>query len=402
MTATRIGFGLKVNVPRECNQLQQQAEKSAVGVSVSEVCPNFQPRDDFYLLSPSLRLDDTTEFIEKVMAMKQMQTKVALSQEIKHQIETQRGSTPLRGRKETLLGENSEPSASSTSRGECDTARQRHKCGTCGFSLSNSSSSGCSNCEKSQLIRQMAKRRVVSQHATADDSIRDSADGFVKPTCSMLGRSNRNETSSSRNIHRDGMNSVGLFLTKETWTPNVILPPNPKPFPTPKPRLDHARRSQEEKCRKQFDPGSLESVDGVPWNCSNCTIRNNASTTSCVSCQWRKGCHGENIESNRPRNRTPKGGLGEISQDRNALAIKHKYDANELSRKCLTIACSGLLAGIIRRDPLRLFAEPVPKDVEEYYQVIKDPIDCSALRQMILASKYTSLGSFIADARRLW
>lgn len=363
-----------MNLPREVDHLQS-GDAAAVGFGVPEICPNFYPRDDFYLLSPSLRLDDTTEFIERITAMKQIQTTGSADYHHKH-IESQNGSASLRGTKETPIDEHSEPS-------DGKSWRQRHKCGICGTVQSNSSE--CYNCQKSRLIIEMATHRVSSQDAIADESPR-SVDGYVKPTCSMLGRSNRSETT-TRKIHRDGLNRVGLSLTKESWTPNVIMPPNPKPFPTSKPRLNS---------------GHLGSVHGSSWKCIKCQQKNGASISSCVSCKWRKsGCGEEHID-HRSRSRKLKGGKGEATYDRNALALKHKYDAHELSRKCLTIACSGVLAGMVRRDPLGLFAEPVPANIEDYHKEIKDPIDCSALRQMIFSSKYSSLGSFIADARRLW
>jgi histone-lysine N-methyltransferase SETD1 len=81
--------------------------------------------------------------------------------------------------------------------------------------------------------------------------------------------------------------------------------------------------------------------------------------------------------------------------------LKHKEEADKLSHKCLSIACCGILAGMVRRDPMRLFAEPVKKDVAEYHKVIKDPIDFSKIREKIVASEYSSLGAFVNDARQL-
>jgi hypothetical protein len=383
-TATRIGLGLRVNLLRELTQQQQPAENVSVGLGISEICPNFQPRDDLYLLTPSLRLDDTTEFVERVTALKHMQTINPVAKDHKH-VESRRGPSPSRGSKETLLDEKLEQSG-------CKSTRQRHKCGTCGVVQANVSE--CYNCHISQLITQMATRRVSSQDATIDCSPRQ--DGCVKPTCSMLGRSNRSETiTGCRNLHRDGLNRIGISLTKETWTPNVILPPKPKSFPSPKSQFNYVSKTE------QFKSGCLEGVNDSSWNC-NSPREKCSSDSKCVSCQRRKGGLGGEEIYTRPRSRTSKSGNGEPPQDRNALALKHKYDANELSRKCLTIACSGVLVGMVRRDPLGLFAEPVPADVEEYHQEIKDPIDCSSLRQMILTSKHSSLGAFIADARRLW
>merc|ERR1712194_525560 len=49
----------------------------------------------------------------------------------------------------------------------------------------------------------------------------------------------------------------------------------------------------------------------------------------------------------------------------------------------------------------RVFAEPVPVDNIEYHEIIHDPIDFSVIREKVLSSNYSSLGSFIGDARKL-
>ena len=81
--------------------------------------------------------------------------------------------------------------------------------------------------------------------------------------------------------------------------------------------------------------------------------------------------------------------------------VAHKKEAQELHRRCVSIATSGILLSMIRRDPLRLFAEPVPDNVEEYRQVVKRPIDFSIIRQRVLRGQYNSLAAFSADASLL-
>ena len=239
----------------------------------------------------------------------------------------------------------------------------------------------------------MANRSFCSPHSVADEFLKKSSsvespnygDGFVKPLCVMLGRSNLNETcTSGRKKHFDGgLDKIGLSLTKESWTPNVIMPHLPKRLPMPKPL-------------------SLDSDTTSETSSSSSSDDSTASGGSSNSDNHLKSDDVESIvKSTRPRSCTSKIGEGEDSQDRHALALKHKGDANELSRKCLALACCGILVGMIRRDPMRLFAEPVPTDVAEYYEVIKDPIDFSMMRKKILASEYTSLSSFVSDARRL-
>uniref|UniRef100_A0A7R9VS13 [histone H3]-lysine(4) N-trimethyltransferase n=1 Tax=Pseudictyota dubia TaxID=2749911 RepID=A0A7R9VS13_9STRA len=91
----------------------------------------------------------------------------------------------------------------------------------------------------------------------------------------------------------------------------------------------------------------------------------------------------------------------ENEQDRQVIAEAHKEDADELVRKCIFIACCGILMGLLRRDPLRLFAEPVPPNIEGYAKIVKRPIDFSVIRRRVLKGRYTTLKSFVQDARLL-
>lgn len=56
---------------------------------------------------------------------------------------------------------------------------------------------------------------------------------------------------------------------------------------------------------------------------------------------------------------------------------------------------------MVRRDPLCLFAEPVPSNVVGYSQVVLTPIDFAKIKSRVLREKYSSLGAFIQDARLL-
>ena len=374
-TATRIGLGLKMNLPREDGQMSQQAELNNTA-DVTDVCPTYQPRDSFFLSTPSLRVDDTVTFIELAAAIRNTQTNNGRptcmldngdSSSGEKKVLVRGTHLPLRGKKKLIEESDNNDLDSST---EGDNTRQ-FKCGRCGTVQTNHF--GCYNCQKATLLENMAKRG----NATSK-SVVSNVDGFAKPLCIMLGRSNLNDVNNSgRKKHRDGFNVVGLeSLAKECWTPNVILPPKPKPLPTPKPAVSLESESDSDSDESSSVENAVESIIDA--------IGNGGRGGSCKSL---RSC--------------TKVGEVEIIQDRNTLALKHKDEANELSRKCLAIACCGILTGMVRRDPMRLFAEPVPEDVEEYYQVIQDPIDFCTMRKKILSSEYTSLGSFVSDARRL-
>ena len=425
LTATRIGLGLKINLPREEDQTQRPVNEETDGVDVSDICPNYQPRDSFFLSTPSLRLDDTVTFIEMAIAMKNPQSEIfgptvgsphsqleADDSSLGKGKALARGLLPMRGRKKKRLAEDNGPDVFDLFSGTSIDGEkiQQYSCGSCGIVQSNQF--GCYNCQQHQLITQMAKRSYCGSSSIAGDFLKRSSsvenpnygDGFVKPMCVMLRRSNRNDVNTSgRKKQRDGLSIVGLSLTKESWAPNVILPPIPKPLPARPLRLDSQTALDSDKSNSVgfLDAENRQVNDAVSWECVKCSHMNDELRTRCRSCQEWKGGYRESGKGIMPRSCTSKVGDVGISHDRHALALKHKDDANELSRKCLVIACCGVLAGMVRRDPMRLFAEPVPTDVKEYHQVIQDPIDFSTMRKKILSSEYTSLGSFIGDARRL-
>ncbi|KAL7554022.1 hypothetical protein ACHAWF_018931, partial [Thalassiosira exigua] len=466
LTATRIGLGLKLNLPSEddprTDKEEGQLPRADEDLGIVGICPNYQPRDGFSLSTPSLRLDDTTSFIENAMATKVLtpddssaingsaingsaingsainssainSSAIIIGSPSPRQLEVPRplgrGLLPLRGRKrKASFGdgiEDGEGGSGKNNREAAAPARKekrglRYRCGGCGTVQLNPL--GCTSCRRAQLVLQTARQGFCLPTSASDELLKMScaadwdnySDGFVRPMCVMLGRSNLNDTSiSGRKKQLDGgVDKIGLSLTKESWTPCAILPPIPKRLPVPKPP-DWKSKLTSEKCGRGSEGESLTSVssslgrsnthsDDELWECVKCAHRNESSRSRCVACHgWRGGKRLNNSKSSRPRTCTSKVGEMEASQDRNALGLKHKGHADELYRKCLLIACCGILQGMIRRDPMRLFAEPVPSDVSEYYEVIKDPIDFGAMRRKIVSSEYTSLKQFITDARRL-
>lgn len=56
---------------------------------------------------------------------------------------------------------------------------------------------------------------------------------------------------------------------------------------------------------------------------------------------------------------------------------------------------------MMRRDPLRLFAEPVPQSIVDYHKIVQKPMDFNTMRQKVAEGQYTSFGSFVSDARLL-
>jgi len=390
LSATRIGLGLKVNLPSD----KQLDEEKDMGSGMSKYVPNYHARIGFSLSTPQTRLDDVTAFIESAAAMRNMQieTNGHVSDsptQGKSKIKS-RGLLPMRGRKKDISNETDSAALSnvsvldSSSKGKGDDNKKtKYRCGGCGSI--QQSQLGCLSCRKAKLIAHVAKQNSYPPNTVADEFLKRSkslasshfGDGFAKATATMLGRSSLNDTAASS--RDDEQDKTGHALTREGWNPSVIMPPNKKQIPTRKPVQLSDNSDDESSSDEEEEPKASKC-------CSEGVTKEEEDTNNRLSS---------------PRSCTSKRDASEISQDRNALAVKHKDDANELARKCLEIVCSGILCGMIRRDPLRLFAEPVPRDVAEYHQVIQDPIDFSTMRKKIMTSQYTSLTLFINDARRL-
>jgi len=418
LCATRIGLGLKANLPhhdvavKNDASLNTCAEDGEELACISKMCPNYQPRDSHFLDDPSLRKDDATAFIESAIALKTVkpesdgfddQNKIEKQSPSPGKVKASSRVLPMRGRTKTAEKDhNTEKNV--------DTCDNLQRCGKCGNL--EGSSFGCIPCRRALLITQMSKRDLRSFYAVGDGP---SISHDNSCSCVMLGRSSLQDVShiGSKGLHREGLDKVGLSLTKEGWAPNAVMPPRSKQFPMPKQDDDDSFETFDDdlsmsSCKDSCAEISSEdiSADDLSWCCDNCGIENESSSIKCGACQQCRGAYKEDDSQNitsvsRLRSCTAKSGDEEPHIDRHSLALKHKEEADELSHKCLTIACCGILAGMIRRDPMRLFAEPVKKEVAEYHKMITDPIDFSKIREKIFASEYSSLGAFINDARQL-
>ena len=419
LCATRIGLGLKANLPdydtaeKKYSSRFTSAEDAEKLGGIRKMCPNYQPRNTYSLDDPSLRKDDVTAFIESAIALKTIKPESGGNDDQSNsekpspssgKVKASSRILPMRGRTKTAEKDNINEKSVNTG----DNSQQRNRCGKCGNF--EGSSFGCIPCRRAQLISQISKRDLQSFYAVGDDASSSRDNSY---SCVMLGRSSLQNVSGSKGYHREGIDKVGFSLTKEGWAPNAVMPPRSKQFPIPKLDDDDSFESFDDdqsmsSGNNSFAETSNEdmSADDLSWCCDKCGIENESSSIKCGACQQLKGDHKEgNLQniasSSRLRSCTAKSGDEDPPIDRHFLALKHKEEADELSHKCLTIACCGILAGMVRRDPMRLFAEPVKKEVAEYHKMITDPIDLSKIREKIFASEYSSLGAFINDARQL-
>lgn len=362
LSATRVGFGL---------------ERS--GCNGDRMCS---------LLDPSLRRDDVTTFIEDAIAVK---TFISNSDEQSVNKAAQIQSGEVESSSEIV---SSRKRKSQTDTNECDVEKRRYKCGRC--STVQYSPFGCIRCRREQLVKETATREALSASFISADFLHGSKalsgshnydEGFLKSKCVMLQQITPDEV----DINAIESNR-GQKLTKESWTPNAILPPEPKHLPR---RQENDDAQSDSDVLSDFDDSSVTSestgISRGEGSIGPNSVNDNADVDASAD--------GVAVHELRKSRRVVAD--SESGANRQLVAIKHKETADELSRKCLSIACSGILVGMIRRDPLRLFAKPAPASMEEYHKIIKDPIDFQTMRQKLLENEYVTLGSFINDAKRL-
>jgi histone-lysine N-methyltransferase SETD1 len=210
--------------------------------------------------------------------------------------------------------------------------------------------------------------------------------------------------------------AIANGILRQRWIPFAILPPHTIDSPTPKSKLGHRPRdsrtddpddpnveyasasNQAEVSKEAENPGDDASVSSRSKD-ESMDVDDDTTSTDAATQEARP-------TAKRLRSARIAAGTNSASQadslgddDRQELAIRYKEDADELHKRCLGVACCGILLALMRRDPLLLFASPVT--AEGYSSIIKNPIDFGKIRRNVLEDQYGTLGSFVSDCRLL-
>jgi len=262
---------------------------------------------------------------------------------------------------------------------------------------------GCVSCRRSLLVNAVAFDQSQGQQQGAG-----SLDEFklCKLQTLMIPRLINDPTNFEK--QREGDKAIAAVLSGSGWKPNAIMPHRRLPSnhhyrassPSHNIHLSSSRGLHDgELLMNCFS--STASVDGDIHDRDICTpcrqpahLRPNASPGN-------KSATAPGSPPRRLRSRNAiKIKVEDKIANRQAILQKHKDEENDVQRKCLIVALCGIFLGLVRRDPQRLFAEPVPESVAEYHKIVKSPMDFRSIRSKILSNQY-SFGTFIADVRLL-
>lgn len=400
LMATRVGLGLK--------QKPFVTRASTDSVSAGRNAELFDVRDtqqahdaklvpqipSLTLSEPSTRADDIVHFVEEAIAMKVPEPpRPSPPAQSKKKSGLSRGVLPTRGRKSDQSPiEHGDDSARSTV----------NKCGRCRTIIRGDT--GCVQCRRAQLVINTSKRTGGQSSSNKPDK----KSGTLKVQATMLGRLTLKDTNFEE--QSEGDRNVANAIAAMRWHPDVTLPPKTTCAPIPKTRAieytsDSSHETEDVASQKLAEQEGSKAKE--PSTASTQDVLGNSKGTAA-----NPDPNDSNDSSSRPTRRQRSSRIsaganmlgeneGSEAPDRQQLAVEHKMEANELQQRCLSVACCGILTAMMRRDPLCLFAEPVPANVVGYSAVVPNPIDFGKIKQRVIKGKYSSLGAFVADARLL-
>ena len=302
------------------------------------------------LTNPTSCNDDVMDFVEKLVAVK-MCSKNKRSANDQNQISFR----------------------SSSAWKDEDNNKQKSKlfiCGKCKSTVRDQH--GCISCRRALLL---------VQSATKVDSHKFRSSPRIQST--MLVRAGMKTEEYDDQTQDD--KKMAKALSTKPWKPNTIMPEYTKVFT--------AKAKSKKVEYESLDEESSKNMDDDASSSSNDDIIQKGDEFSV------DGLKKQSLRRHARR--------GTVSSDADSGAesrareVAYKEESAKLQERCLSIATSGILLGLIRRDPLRLFAEPVPINVESYYNIIKEPIDFSKIKAKVFAKEYNTLGAFASDIKLL-
>lgn len=223
---------------------------------------------------------------------------------------------------------------------------------------------GCSSCRRSKIISEEATKVPAK-------------DPRPKVQTVMLAR--QNTMMDNFNEQSKSEKRVAERMSQKTWNPNAVLPR----------LIEDGISNGDSLSNHEEDKGRLD-------------INDNDSNPGVFDENVKEGIE-ENRLATRRYSRRGSAQQEELCTNTTTQehAEAHREEATAIQNKCLSIAMSQILLSLLKRDPMKLFAKPVSKEVEGYHNIIKNPIDFSMIEERVVKGEYRSLGAFAADVKLL-
>jgi histone-lysine N-methyltransferase SETD1 len=418
LMATRVGLGFQPVTPslEDHGAKSDNIGKNAPLFSIREIpaiklAKKLQAVPYEPLHSPSERADDIVQFVEEAVCMKVPEPprprdpSKANVPETKKTTITSRAALPIRGRKRSI---------DEITQEDVDGVNVVNKCGRCRTVIEGDT--GCVQCRRAQLVINMSREETSKSESK-----------LLQVHTNMLGRVVMKD--SVGEIQTEGDEAVANYILRQRWTPFAVLPPQRIQAPDPTiPKvtdnddgdesgdesedIDESSSSEEGGGDENDNDDHGDDNDGAVDNgnedelisqveeeaTGNSSITSDNNNSDPFSKPVRTSARIVALEHHGKEQDVYGLDLNLDQKDRQLLARRNREEANELNKKCTSVACCGILLAMMRRDPLLLFAEPV--QAEGYEKIIRTPMWFGKIKKDILANEYT-FASFMHDAQLL-
>eukprot|EP01102_Stenamoeba_stenopodia_P004808 TRINITY_DN1517_c0_g1_i1.p1 TRINITY_DN1517_c0_g1~~TRINITY_DN1517_c0_g1_i1.p1 ORF type:complete len:1000 (-),score=289.72 TRINITY_DN1517_c0_g1_i1:35-3034(-) len=184
-----------------------------------------------------------------------------------------------------------------------------------------------------------------------------------------------------------------MVLNRELTTPLVTTKSAPA--------LSTAKNDKEQKARRNSFEGTTKSSSGGEEKKKRRKSDISDSSTP------RIGVVASKSRTDKEERETRESPMKEARKKKESpkKGAKPKETAEEIARRVASVKKIGsiVLAKLIKQDKYGIFYEPVSeKDVPDYYQIIKNPMDFSTLRSNLNNGDYGTLEAFEADLLRIF
>lgn len=248
----------------------------------------------------------------------------------------------------------------------------RCKCGAVAHSMK-----GCNLCCRKLLSKEWSK--LPAPEVKKDENEDFISNGYVTVESVALLRAPMIENTFDEQREHD--QNIASMLCHQKWKPIKVL---------------SGDRGMGEQQERKASPDNSESRDST----TSVDIHGNGeSLENSTSNGIKNDSNGIGVTR---RSKRSSDTIVEKDSAERAEEEKARQEAiNDLNRKCRAISLLGTFLAIARRDPLRLFAEPVPPTVVGYHERIRNPMDMGTIRMKVLNDDYSGLSGLVNDIKLL-
>ena len=435
LAATRIGLGKILKNDLSSNMVMKQAQSPCQEThEFTAEKRRYKNEHSTFLDRSNSRMDDITQFIEATVAVKMSQNQddeAKISPSISNALSKQCVSTRRKGNEDRTKDINVQSTVQAMNKKiNVDTIEEKvFECGHCKKAIY--SNMGCLTCRRAQLVSQISKYHPgckpsatrLSGDYQENNSLASVTGELLKVRTVMLGRSLLN--ANAFDSQSGGDLRIAAMMIKNPWNPNAILPRSLKRITKNVSQLDDSSCSSVSVSSNSDSEMDISNNDHSLQGSLDLSSYDSEIEKPSIS-QEQSLSTKESSSSENRINRSPGTAASArlclrtvtrqkiVQNDSTELpltendGLKYKINTEDyerevtnLHRQCILITTCGIILSIMRRDPLGLYTNLVPKNVEENHINSDASIALNSIKSKVLDGQYPNLCVFILDVRLL-